>query len=203
MIASGFCEAVRLCWKEMRIVRKLWYLGIVFICAGCASISSHAENLYISIARDILSRMEHDFFWNESEIRNALTILHDCEWEHADLTGAGTKEVVVKVNWFSDGRFGISKGYNYVRGAHGQGDFFLYAVRDENPTFIGKINGGSWKLLSTRSEGYADIETDSHEAWNEAVVNMYQFSKGKYELTSSILYKFDEDGNREELRSFK
>jgi len=187
----------------MRIVREFQYLSFVVICAGCAAISGHADSPQTAIARDILSRMEPDFYWSESESQNVSGLLNDCEWEHADLTGTGTEEVVVKINWFSDGRFGITKGHNYVRGAQGQGDFFLYAVRDEHPTFLGKINGGHWKLLATRSEGYADIEADGHDAWNKAVVNVYQFSKGKYELTSSILYEFDEDGNREQIRRFK
>lgn len=157
-----------------------------------------------ALARDMLSRMEKDFYHYESESRNIEKILSDCVFEQVDLDGGGAKERIVKVNWFSDEQPGTPKGYNYVRGAQDEGDFYIYAIRNRMPVFLGVIHGGTWKALRSTSGSFPDIETNSHWAWDESVINQYRYLDGQYQLVSSVLWRLSPDGKAtERLRVFK
>jgi hypothetical protein len=176
--------------------------ALLVLMASGASHGQSAAEIRVLMAKDILSRMEPDFFQYASRSQNVAKLLSDCVFEPADLTGNGTNEFVVKLNWYSDGRFGITKGYNYVCGAHEQGQFFVYAIRDKQPTFLGIMQGNAWRQLSSKSRGWIDLESSDHEGMNEAVIFVYKYSKGKYRTVSSILYQFDENGNRKPLKVF-
>jgi hypothetical protein len=174
--------------------------ALLVLMASCAAHGESAPEIRVMMAKDILSRMEHDFFHYASKSQNVAKLLSDCVFQAADLTGNGTNEFVVKLNWYSDGSFGIAKGHNYVCGAHEQGQYFVYAVRDKQPTFLGIMQGNAWRQLPSKSRGWIDLESSDHEGMNEAIIFDYKYSKGNYRTVSSILYQFDENGNRKPLK---
>jgi len=112
--------------------------------AGCA----HSHDASVAackplLAKDVLYRMEKDFFHYESEDRNIKKILTDCLFEEVDLNGDKVNDCIVKINWFSEGRFGIRKGHNYVRGAHDQGKYNVYTFHKGKPVFLSAIQGNA------------------------------------------------------------
>ena len=187
-----------------RITITILLLPIV-ITVGCLSLSvQRKEDIRVLISKDVLSRMEKDFFHYESEYQNIKKIMTDCIFQETDLNNDGMNEIVVKVNWFSEGRFNIRKGHNDVRGAHDQGRWHIYKIYNQKPDFIGSLRDGSkWQVLSSTLNGYHDIETYAHESWNEGLVDIYRFSNGQYRLTSSVRYQFDKDGIRKKLKVLK
>lgn len=175
----------------------------LFLAFGC---STAEPDIRTQIARDINFRMDKDFFNDGSEAKNVATILSDCEFEETDLTGTGTKAVVVKLNWFPDGRFGFAKGRdkNFIRGVQDNGHYYVYAIHDKKPVFLGIIYGNEWQTVPAGGgSDFLGFETSSHAAADKAIVNNYWFMGGEYILISSILYQYDNDGNRKQLEVFK
>jgi len=154
------------------------------------------------IAQDILFRVEKDFYHYQSDKDNIKKLVKDCVFEESDLNNNGIKEYIVQYNWFSDGRFNMAKDHNMVRGAQGQGRYFIYELKNGNPIILGIIEGQKWKLLSSKTSNYTDIETYEHNSFNEGLTNIYKYSIDEYKLVSSILYEFQEDGSRKKLKTY-
>ena len=178
---------------------------LLLFLVGCTHSGASSErNHQAFLARDILSRMERDFFHHKSEDKNIAKIVKESDFEQTDLNSDGKNEIVVKLNWLGDGRFGFSKTYNFVRGAQDGGPFYLYGNRKNRPVFLGEIRGGIWRSLPTKSCGFADIETYSHWASDKSVVNRYRYSNGQYKLMSSVLWRLSPDGTPiEKLKVFE
>jgi hypothetical protein len=183
-------------------MRLLVASAILMCLAGCVrsqNASEFTDNA--ALARDIVSRRERDFYYYSSENQNIEKLLSDCAFDETDLNGDGVNEKIVKINWFSDGRFGISEGFNYERGAQGQGDFYIYAIRNRKPACLGVIEGGMWKILASTSEGFHTIETWYHMSVDEYIINQYRYRNSKYELVSSVWWRLAPDGQpAEKLR---
>jgi hypothetical protein len=180
---------------------------LLILMASGAALGESAAEIRVLMAKDILSRMEHDFFHYASKTQNVAKLLKDCDFQPTDLTGHGTNEVIVKLNWFVDARLGFPEDigkspWNYARGAHGNGAFYIYSIQDQQPVFLGIIGGDGWVLLPSKSKGWMDIETSCRFWGNESVIEIYKYSKGIYRKVSSILYQFDENGNRKQLEVF-
>ena len=177
----------------------------IVITVGCSSLFvQKKDDIRVLISKDVLSRMEKDFFHYKSEYQNIKKIMTDCVFQEMDLNKDGMNEIVVKINWLSEGRFNIRKGHNYVRGAHDQGRWHIYRIYNQKPDFIGTLKDGSkWEVLSSILNGYHDIETSAHESGNQELVDIYRFSNEQYRLTSSVLYQFNEDGIRKKLKILK
>ena len=171
-------------------------LAVLFLClflfaSGCAS---SEKDIRAQIAQDIAFRIERDFYNDDSESHNVEKILSDCVFEKVDLTGNGKNEYIVKFNWFSDGRFGIAKGHNYVRGVQDQGELFVYAVKDKKAVFLGTIGGTDWKTIPS-SGRFFDIETTSHGNADRGIITLWGCSTGTYETILSDYFQLDENGN--------
>ena len=186
--------------------KNILAIATILILLGYTSMFSFSyENIHVAICKDILLRMEKDFFHYESEEKNIERLLTDCLFEKIDLNNDGQSEIIVKLNWLSEGRFNITKGHNYIRGAQDQGSCYIYIIQNGNPPrFLGNIQGGTWKVLPSSSNNYNDIESIGHDAFDKAVINQYRYTEGKYISISSILYQFDESGKRKKkLKIYK
>ncbi len=156
------------------------------------------------IAEDVLSRMEPDFYFFKEKSRNVEKILKDCVFQDVDLNDDGVAEIIVKVSWLSEGNDGFRKGHNFVRGAHDQGVWHIYSSKSGSVTHIGKLaDGNTWIPLSSKSDGFKDIETKAHESGRESLIDLYQFSNGRYNKVSSILYEFQKDGTKIQKKVYK
>ena len=151
------------------------------------------KNIRVAICKDMLSRMKRDFFHYESEEKNIKKLMIDCVFNEVDLNNDEQNEMLVKLNWFSEGRFNISKGHNYVRGAQDQGHWHIYSITNEKPLYLGTLCGDNYEALSSSSSGYRDIKTYAHCSYDERVINVYKYSGNEYLLISSILYKNDKE----------
>jgi hypothetical protein len=107
----------------------------------------------------------------------------------------------VKINWFSDGGNGATN--NDARGAHDQGAFHVYAVRQQTPIYLGAVDGDGWRPLASKSRGWMDIEASRHWSADKTVIEEYRCSNGTYRLVSSVLWQLGENGPRKKLKVFK
>jgi len=117
----------------------------------CADAEAVSDNIRHKIAEDILSRMQPDFFFFIEKEKNIEKLLKSSVFQDIDLNDDGIMEIIVKVNWLSDGSDGFAKGYSFVRGAKDQGIWQIYYVRNNGITHIGTIaDGNTWKVLGTK-----------------------------------------------------
>lgn len=155
------------------------------------------EALRYRIAEDVLSRMEPDFFFFKEKERNVEKLLRDSNFKETDLNDDGKKEIIVKVDWRSDGHDGFSKGYSFVRGAHGQGKWQIYGIMDNGIIHLGTMTDGNvYELLPAKSSGYKNIETWAHDSYKTSLIDTYAFSNGRYQKVSSVLYELNKNGTK-------
>lgn len=156
------------------------------------------------IAEDVLSRMKPDFYMFKEKSLNIEKILKDCDFQSVDLNDDEIPETIVKVSWYAEGKQGIRKKHNFIRGAHDQGVWQIYSSSTGSVAHIGTLeDGNTWIPLSSKSHGYKDIETKAHESGKESLIDLYQFSNGQYNKVSSILYELHEDGTRTIKKVYK
>ena len=180
---NGLCVSVSLNQTEYKIGDKITTQSKIL-----------DKNIRLVICKDILSRMQRDFFHYKSVETNIKKLMTDCVFNEVDLNNDGIEETVVKENWFSEGRFkNIPKGHNFVRGAQDQGDWHIYSITNGKPLYLGTLCGDTYKVLSSSSGRYNDIKTYAHWSYDERVINVYKYSGNEYMLISSILYKNDKE----------
>ena len=122
--------------------------------------------------------------------------MHDSVFNKIDLNNDRIKEIIVKLNWFSEGNFeGLPKGHNYLRAAQDQGNWYIYKIQNGKPTYIGAIEGGSYKILPSLTNGYKDIEVYHHMSAFELILNEYKYNNTQYVLISRTTRKTETKGD--------
>ena len=175
---------------------------IAILTSGCAQPRSQGE-IEVAIARDMLSRIELDFFHYKSPARNAAKIFTDADYHRADLTGDGAPEYIVKHNWYNVDHPDFRVGMNMVTGAKGDGTFFVYRIVRGQIKYLGKIEGKHWKVLPASHNGFRDILIQSWWGYNSPYEIIYHMTDHGYESVSEVLYEIDKDGSRKILEVYK
>jgi hypothetical protein len=91
-----------------------------------------------------------------------------------------------------------------MRGPQDDGSWYIYERKDDSPLCIGKLETcACYEVLELKTNGYKNIETHYHMSAFENIVDVYQYTDSQYNLTSSVLYRFEEGKPREEIESYE
>ena len=86
--------------------------------------------------------------------------------QNIDLNGDGIEELLV---------FPIEVCRNVIRGASGNGPIYVYQKQGDTWINIGDLQGNSLKVISDKTDGYYNIETNYHMSALSGIVYSYEF----------------------------
>lgn len=101
--------------------------------------------------------------------------------------------LVVKLDYF-DGLF------SRIRGAQSNGDFYILKVLNDGFEIVGIMRGNRYNFGTFN--GRPRFYSDSHMSYCEGIEDIYDWDGEFFKLTSSILYRYKEDGTRVKLKEY-
>jgi hypothetical protein len=105
----------------------------------------------------------------------------------------GTTNIVIVIKLdFLDGP------YSAIRGAHGNGPYYLFMPIEKGFQLPGKMAGNGYHHGTLN--GRAQFITSWHMGGGEAYENIYDWDGKTFKLTSRILYRYDFDGSRKIIK---
>ena len=171
---------------------------VLLLVAGCASAPPGRVN-QVAAARDILSRIELDFYHFKEPDRNVAKIFTDSDYHDEDLNDDGIPECIVAYNWLMPREQGSRYRRNIVRGAKGAGDFFVYQSTSQGLRYRGTVGGAHYEVLSSKHEGFHDLSCWDMWGYNEQYVSVYHMQDGQYCEITAILYEINKDGSKNKV----
>lgn len=89
--------------------------------------------------------------------------------------------------------------YSNIRGTQGNGPYYLFTPAQSNFRFVGKMegNGFKWGTVNGRSR----FTTGWHMSASQAYENIYDWDGKMFRQTSHILYRYEPDGSRKEMKA--
>lgn len=100
--------------------------------------------------------------------------------------------IVIKLDY-------IEGSYSLIRGAQGNGAYYIFSPVENGYEFLGTLEGNSYKWQDSGSGGSKFITT-WHWSADETGENIYDWDGHQYKKTSSKLYQYDSSGNRKEVK---
>lgn len=83
---------------------------------------------------------------------------------------------------------------NSIRGAQGNGDYYLFKVLKNGYEYVGKIGGNSYSCGTYNN--YLRFITSWHMCAGENIESIYDWNGTSFTCTSNIRYKYNEDGSK-------
>jgi len=94
----------------------------------------------------------------------------------------------------------LSGPYSAIRGAQGNGPYYLFTPAEEGFRFVGAMDGNRFRW-GTRN-GRARFTTNWHMSATQSIENIYDWDGVMFRQTSAILYEYDPaDGSRKEVKT--
>ncbi len=93
-----------------------------------------------------------------------------------------------------------SLDYCDMRGAQGNGSYYLFMPVETGFQFAGKMGGNRYKW--TTVNGSPQFVTGHHMSASQSYETIYDWNGTMFKETSNILYEYAPDGTRKEIEDF-